>query len=150
LGLAAIIGAFLSGLILSDLNIVEEHENEENIDDLIAPIELLFAPIFFVMMGMQVDILAFLNPLTLGLGVVLAVAGIIGKLVCALFTGKEPNYLSVGIGMVPRGEVGLIFAGVGKTLGVVSQPIFASLVFMVFITTVITPPLLKLSLRPRL
>jgi Kef-type K+ transport system membrane component KefB len=74
---------------------------------------------------------------------------VIGKVICGLPAGRNIDRLSVGLGMVPRGEVGLIFASIGKGLGVVSDAIYAAVVVMVMVTTLMTPPALKWSLQRR-
>jgi len=75
------------------------------------------------------------------------VAAIIGKLVCGIAAGRGLNRLAIGIGMLPRGEVGLIFASIGKGLGVIDSQLFSAIVLMVVITTVISPSMLKWALR---
>ena len=96
-------------------------------------------------MGLQVDLVTLADPAALGLGGLLIVGAILGKLMCGLgVTGHGVNRLAVGIGMVPRGEVGLIFAGIGIGLSigdqpVVSQNVYSAIVLMVLITTLITP-----------
>jgi len=77
----------------------------------------------------------------------LTVAAILGKVVSGLGCSRKLSRLTVGIGMMPRGEVGLIFAGIGKGLGVVSDAVFSAVVIMVMVTTLLTPPLLKLTLQ---
>jgi Kef-type K+ transport system membrane component KefB len=112
-------------------------------------------PVFFVLMGMRTDLFSFARLPCLGLASALTVAAIAGKLACSLgVIGKEIDRLSLGIGMVPRGEVGLIFADVGIRLTYRSQPIvtvatFSSVVMMVIVTTLVTPPALKWSLGRR-
>lgn len=143
--LAPIVGAFAAGLILN-----EEHfqadSSRPTMQDLISPLERIFAPVFFVLMGMQVNLQSFLDPRTLWLALAFSVVAIIGKLVCGLPAGRETDRVSIGVGMIPRGEVGLIFASIGKGLGVVSGSLFSALVVMVIVTTLITPILLKWSL----
>ncbi len=143
--LAPIVGAFAAGLILS-----EEHfkkvSGQTTMESLIAPLERIFAPIFFVLMGMQVNLQSFLDPTTFWLALAFSAVAIIGKLVCGLLAGRDTDRWSVGLGMVPRGEVGLIFASIGKGLGVVSGSVFSALVVTVIITTLITPISLKWSL----
>ncbi len=87
----------------------------------------------------------------LGLAALLTLAAIVGKQACALGAGGGLNRLAIGIGMVPRGEVGLIFAGIGLTLSIggepiINQAVFSASVIMVIVTTMITPPALKWSL----
>ncbi len=109
----------------------------------------MFAPVFFVLMGMQVNLETFLEYETIGLAVVLTGVAVIGKIIAGLPAGKHVDRLSVGIGMIPRGEVGLIFASIGKGLGVVTPGLFSAVVIMVMVTTLITPMALKWSLARR-
>ncbi len=154
LGLAAIVGAYAAGLILErvhyrDLADREEHELEE----LIHPLASVLVPVFFVSMGMQVGLEPFARPEILVLAGALTLAAIAGKLACALGAfGGGLDKLTVGLGMIPRGEVGLIFAGIGLHLSVAGEPIvdealYSAVVIMVVITTMATPPALKWSLN---
>jgi len=142
IGLATIVGAFAAGLILS-----EEHfqEGSPALEKLIGPLERLFAPVFFVLMGMQVDLETFVDPATLRLAAVLTVVAVATKIVAGVAAGRGASRLTVGIGMIPRGEVGLIFASIGKSMGVLSGSVFSALVMVVILSTVVTPPLLKWS-----
>lgn len=153
-GLAPIVGAFAAGLILEDpdyRNFVERGEHP--LEHLIEPVAAFLVPVFFVVMGVRTDLGVFANPDVLTLAAALTVAAVIGKQICGLgVVGKGLDRLSVGIGMVPRGEVGLIFANIGLTLVVGGQPvinqsIFSALVVMVIVTTVMTPPALKWSFK---
>ncbi len=149
-GLATIIGAFTAGLILHDAYFTywgDHREHPFSIKDLIMPLEVILVPIFFVLMGIQVKLETFLDWQVLVFAAGLLVAAIVGKLVCGLGAWKQRNRLAIGMGMLPRGEVGLIFAAIGKGLGVVDDAMFSSLVLVVIITTLLAPPLLKLSLR---
>ncbi len=148
IGLAAIVGAFAAGLILNEEHF-DGHEHpqaSETIKGLIAPLEAIFAPVFFVLMGMQVNLSTFAEPQTLYLAAAFTAVGLLGKVVSGIPAGRTADRLSVGIGMIPRGEVGLIFASVGKGLGVVTDAVFSAVVIMVVVTTVITPVLLRWSL----
>ena len=152
-GLAPIVGAYAAGLILEDVHFKEfAKRGERGLEELIQPISTVLVPVFFVIMGMRVDLSAFAQVDVLGLAAALTVAAIIGKQLCALGTlGHPVDRLSVGIGMVPRGEVGLIFAniGLGLTVGgerIVDNGTFSAVVIMVIVTTMVTPPALKWSL----
>lgn len=150
-GLAAIVGAFAAGLIITEKQFDGEKdaptgESRQKIEQLIEPLESVFAPVFFVLMGMQVNLATFLNIDVLGLGCVLIVAAILGKAVSGIVAGGTVDKATVGIGMVPRGEVGLIFASVGKGLGVLGDGEFSAIVIMVIVTTLLTPLALKWSL----
>jgi Kef-type K+ transport system membrane component KefB len=150
-GLATIVGAFAAGLILHEglFPNAPTGQSTKTMEDLIQPLEAIFAPIFFVLMGMQVNLAVFVDPGTILLAVAFTVAAVVGKLVCGLVCGRSVDGLSVGFGMVPRGEVGLIFASVGKALGVVGDEVFSAMVVMVMATTFMTPILLKWSMGRR-
>lgn len=145
IGLAAIVGAFAAGLIVSDNHF--GGDKSPSTQELIRPIQSLFAPVFFVLMGMQVNLETFLKLETIWLASAFTIAAILGKLFSGLPAGKGIDRLSVGIGMIPRGEVGLIFASIGKGLGVVNDSVFSAIVIMVIVTTLITPIMLKWSLE---
>ena len=153
IGLAPIVGAFAAGLVLEDVHFKDfVGRGERTLKDLIRPISDVLVPVFFVLMGLRTDLGAFLSPGALELAAVLIVVAIIGKQACALgVTIPGANRLAVGIGMIPRGEVGLIFAGVGAGMVLDGQPLigpstFAAVVLMVIVTTLVTPPALKWSL----
>jgi Kef-type K+ transport system membrane component KefB len=149
-GLATIIGAFTAGVILHDAYFKywgDDDGRRVSIRDLIMPLEVILVPIFFVLMGLQVKLEAFLDWQVVGLATGLLIAAVVGKLVSGLGAKKSAGRLAIGIGMLPRGEVGLIFAAIGKELGVVNDALFSSLVLVVVITSLLAPPLLKLSLR---
>lgn len=156
-GLAPIVGAFAAGLILDDVHYRElkEKEGVHHLDDLIRPLTDMMVPIFFVVMGMNVDLRSFADLNVLGLAALLTIAAIVGKQACAFgVLDKGTNRLAVGLGMIPRGEVGLIFAAIGLSLKVGSEHVvdsasYSALVVMVMVTTMVTPPLLKWGLsRP--
>jgi Kef-type K+ transport system membrane component KefB len=152
IGLAPIVGAYAAGLILEDLHYRDFAKEERHLEDLVRPISSFLVPVFFVVMGMRVDLSAFMRPEILGLAAVLTVAAVIGKQACALGAlGSKLDWLSIGIGMIPRGEVGLIFASIGLTLVVHGEHIidaatYSAVVMMVMLTTLLTPPALKWSL----
>ncbi len=106
---------------------------------------MFFVPIFFVAVGAAVDVRAFADPQVLLVGGALIVVAIVGKVAAGFapiwFRGKK---LVIGIGMVPRGEVGLIFAQMGLTAGVLTTGMFSALTLMVMVTTFMAPPLLKM------
>jgi Kef-type K+ transport system membrane component KefB len=95
---------------------------------------------------MQVDLATLADPAVVAIALGITVAAIVGKLAAGVFAGDAGRWV-VGWGMVPRGEVGLIFAMVGKQLGVMSETMFSVIVIMVILTTLITPPVLTLLLR---
>ncbi len=124
----------------------EEQSPSLTIEALVAPLERIFAPVFFVLMGMQVDLASFLQPETVLLATVFTIVAIAGKILCGLPAGTGVDRLAVGLGMVSRGEVGLIFASIGRGIGVVSDSVFSALVVMIMVTTLIAPPALKWAL----
>lgn len=148
-GLATIVGAFAAGLILEEVHF-KEFKETIHLHELIRPISTLFVPIFFVLMGIQVRLETFADFSVVGLALGLTVAAIIGKQVCGLaVVEKGLDRVSIGVGMIPRGEVGLIFAGMGKALNIVDGALYSAIVIMVILTTFITPPVLKLTLSRR-
>jgi Kef-type K+ transport system membrane component KefB len=152
IGLAPIVGAFAAGLVLEDLHYRDfTDRGEHTLTALVEPIASFLVPVFFVIMGVRTDVRVFGNPAVLGLAAALTLAAIVGKQLCALgVVGRGLDRLSIGIGMIPRGEVGLIFANMGLTLTIagtplVSQDVFSAVVVTVIGTTLITPPALKWS-----
>lgn len=153
IGLAPIVGAYAAGLILEDVHWREFTERgEHGLEELVQPVAVLLVPVFFVLMGMRVDLAAFGRTAVLGLAALLTLAAIAGKQACSLgAVGSGLDRLSIGIGMIPRGEVGLIFASIGMGLSVggariIDQATFSAVVIMVIVTTMATPPALKWSL----
>ena len=176
-GLAPIIGAFAAGLLFEPVFLKEfetpklvqdieallpvavDAEKQQKIrtvltrhtshqhEHMIEPIGYFFVPVFFVMTGMQVDLTALADPKVVAVALGITVAAVVGKLVAGFAAGKGMNPWLIGWGMVPRGEVGLIFAMVGKKLGVMSEAMFSVIVIMVILTTLLTPPILTVLLR---
>jgi Kef-type K+ transport system membrane component KefB len=152
--LASVVGAFAAGLILEGVPFEDYiHEEERSLEDMLHPLSAFLVPLFFVQMGLKADLSVLFQFNVLGLAAALTVVAVLGKQACGLGALERGlNRLSIGIGMVPRGEVGLIFAGVGLTLSVggeriIDEAIFAAIVVMVIVTTLITPPLLQWSFR---
>ena len=143
--LETILGAFAAGLILA------ETSKRRELEEQITPIADMLVPVFFVTVGARTDI-SVLNPLVpanregLIIASFLVVVAIIGKTVTGYAVFGQPgiNRLAVGFGMIPRGEVGLVFAGVGAASGVLSESLDAAIIVMVIVTTFIAPPLLRL------
>jgi Kef-type K+ transport system membrane component KefB len=158
-GLAPIVGAFAAGLVLDEAHFEPfGARGERKLEDLLAPVSAVLVPVFFVQMGMRVDLSAFARWELLGFAAALTLAALVGKQVCSLAVVETSvNRLSVGLGMIPRGEVGLIFAGIGASLmlpnaeglpePVIEPATFGAVVIMVIVTTLLTPPALKWSLR---
>ncbi|BCX11381.1 MAG: sodium:proton antiporter [Thermosynechococcus sp.] len=149
LQLEAILGAFTAGLVLG------ETEKRRELEEQILPIADMLVPVFFVCVGARTDI-SVLNPLEpanragLIIASFLVLVAIVGKVVTGATVFGQPgiNRWAIGIGMVPRGEVGLIFAAVGSASGVLSKALDASIIVMVIVTTFIAPPLLRLVFKP--
>jgi Kef-type K+ transport system membrane component KefB len=149
MGLATIIGAFAAGLILEDRFFrieVKSPEGGQTVESLLAPLEQLFAPLFFVLLGFQVDVTTFANLKVLLLGLLLTLVAIFGKMAATLILKKGYHKLVVGFGLVPRGEVTLIFASLGRSMGVLSTALYSVLIIVVLLTTLITPPCLTWAL----
>ncbi len=143
-GLAGIVGAFAAGLMLDPYGKGIRVE-EEKISDLLYPLSSFFVPLFFVLIGIQVNLGSLASPVVFGFGIVLTICALVGKLACAVgVVDRGVNRLAVAIGMIPRGEVGLIFAGIGASLTIggepiLSQGVFSAIVMMVLVTTLVTP-----------
>lgn len=175
LGLAPIVGAFAAGLVLdpvhfrhfddptvveelrehvapldpatkSDLlNVIERHA-DHHVRDILEPIGNLLVPIFFVLTGMRVRLDALFNPQLLAVALGITLVAFLGKAVAGLVAGNV-NKAIVGWGMVPRGEVGLIFAATGQRLGIVSNELFGVIIIVVILSTLLTPPILTFVVR---
>jgi len=145
IGLSPIVGAFAVGMALSTTKVFEKIENY------VSKIGLIFAPLFFAIIGAQVDLRAVdLNILMLS-GVIIAIAIVTKLFGCGLpamlFLKSKAGGMKVGIGMISRGEVGLIVAGVGVTAGILETDVYSTIVIMVAVTTIITPIWLKIVYR---
>jgi Kef-type K+ transport system membrane component KefB len=150
IGLAPIVGAYAGGLILEEAHYRDFlDQGEHRLEELVHPIAVFLVPVFFVLMGMRVQLAALAQPGSLGLAALLIVAAVVGKQACALGgIGAGLDHVAIGLGMIPRGEVGLIFAniGLGLTLHgerIVDERTFSAIVVAVMATTLLTPPLLK-------
>lgn len=139
IGLAAIIGAFVAGLIVAETEAQDELEHE------IRPLSLIFTPFFFAVTGAQLDLGALLDPAVAALAVALTVAGILTKVVGGVLGARSIGRwgaATVGFGMVPRGEVGIVVANLGLAAGLLSSAVFGAVVVAVVLTTVVAPYLL--------
>lgn len=136
--LAPIVGAFVAGLALARSPAADRIRRE------LLPVGHLFIPVFFLLIGIDADVGQFLRLPVVGLAVALLVVGVAGKLgsVAGLW-GAPGDRLLVGLGMIPRGEVGLIFAILGLRQGILGEDIYAALLLFVLATTLLTPPLLR-------
>lgn len=175
IGLAPIVGAFAAGLILDPvhfkyfkdpkivhdikefihevepsiqgkLNTVINKHADRHIEDIIEPIGLFLVPIFFVLTGMNVKLETMFDGQIILVALAITVVAFLGKIVAGLAAGNVNKWI-VGWGMVPRGEVGLIFATIGKTLGVVTDQVFSVIVIMIILTTLLTPPILTFVIK---
>lgn len=149
--LATIVGAFAAGLVLA------RTEDQAHLRQRIEPVADIFVPIFFVMLGVSVN-LSYFNPFNpesrgaLGLTGTLILVAMVMKVFSGLgVLGRGVRRLVVGVGMIPRGEVGLIFASLGLSRGIITVDEYAGIIAVVITTTFVTPPLLKavLSLKRR-
>ena len=145
INLEGILGAFAAGLILA------ETDKRKELEEQIIPVADFFVPIFFVCVGAKTD-LSVLNPTVasnregLIIATFLILVAILGKVITGftVFGNPELNKLAIGVGMIPRGEVGLVFAGVGSASGALSEATEAAIIVMVIATTFVAPPLLRL------
>jgi len=143
--LEAILGAFAAGIILA------ETEKRRELTTQIVPIADMLVPIFFIVVGARTDVRV-LNPFVasnregLVMAAFLIVVAIVGKVATGLTVFGKPNInrLAIGVGMIPRGEVGLVFAGVGSATGILPKSLEAAIIVMVILTTFLAPPLLRL------
>lgn len=146
--LEAILGAFAAGLVLA------ETEKRKELEEQVIPLADFFVPIFFVCVGAKTDV-SVLNPTVpsnregLIIATFLIVVAILGKVITGftLFGKSDLNKLAIGVGMIPRGEVGLVFAGVGSASGALSEATEAAIIMMVIVTTFVAPPLLRLVFK---
>jgi Kef-type K+ transport system membrane component KefB len=149
--LEAILGAFAAGLVL------DETDERKELQEKVFPVADLFVPIFFVVVGARTD-LSVLDPTVpanqqgLVMAMFLIVVAILGKLVtgATVFGQGQINRLAIGVGMIPRGEVGLVFLNVGRANNILTPPLEAAIVMMVILTTFLAPPFLKLVFPERL
>lgn len=149
-GLASIVGAYAAGLILDEVHFkFFESQKTEKLEEMIHPLVVIFAPVFFVTMGANVDLSLFAQSSMWLFGIGLIVIAFVSKLVCGLMVpGKVYNRWVVGLGMAPRGEVGLIFLGIGSELSIAGEKVidkaaYGSVLLMILATTVLAPIFLK-------
>lgn len=175
IGLAPIVGAFAAGLVLDPVHFrffesskvfdalrgvvkdVDEKTGKKiseaiepfehrHVEELIEPLGHFLVPIFFVVTGMGVNLKTFLDPKIIFTALGITVVAFVGKIIAGMVAGNVKKWV-VGWGMVPRGEVGLIFAAIGKSLGVVNDEIYSVIVIMVIVTTLVTPVILTFLLN---
>lgn len=175
IGLEPIIGGFAAGLVLDPVHFknyqdpeliatVKEsvaeapqsirtklsrairHHSEHSIEEIIEPLTLFLVPVFFVVTGMTVHLESLVDVSTITVAIILTVVAVVSKILAGLPAGKSDR-ATVGIAMIPRGEVGLIFAAIGQSLGVVSPELFAIIVLTVLMTTIVGPFMLARQLK---
>jgi Kef-type K+ transport system membrane component KefB len=142
--LTTIVGAFAAGMVLNSF--FDREVEGTSLHELLSPIESLLVPLFFVWMGIQVKLETMASKDVLIAGLSLTIVAIVGKVAAGWGCPPTMNRLAVGFGMMPRGEVGLIFAGIGKSIGVVDEGLFSAIVLLVMVTTVLAPVLLRATL----
>jgi Kef-type K+ transport system membrane component KefB len=154
IGLAGILGAFAAGVLLDPYGQgVTTRAEKRTLGELLEPLSTIFVPLYFVLTGVQVDLAVLASPQALALGGALIAVAVIGKLAAGFgVLGRGTRRIVVAIGMVPRGEVGLIFAGIGAATildgrPLLPPPVFSAVVIMVLVTTLVTPIGLARALR---
>lgn len=146
IGLAAIIGAFMAGIVIDELAGVYELENK------VKYINEFLLPFFFVMMGAHLNPATFLQPRLLFLVLVVSLVAAVSKMIGAWMACWKHGWrtgLQIGVCMIPRGEVGIIVALIGLSLHTITQEIYTVVISMSLVTTIITPPLIYLAFRKR-
>jgi Kef-type K+ transport system membrane component KefB len=136
--LAPIIGAFVAGLALRRISAHERVERD------VASLGNIFVPVFFLYIGITTDLSAMFDARVIAIALLLSAVAIIGKIAAALGAlGTKSDKLVIGFGMLPRGEVGLIFATIGLKVGALNEEMYGSILFVVLLTTLLAPPLLR-------
>lgn len=156
IGLADIIGAFFAGLILNYKNFVDNrilknenypNQNNQILIDLILPLGRILTPIFFIYAGMQVDLVNAFKLKTILIALIISIFAIVGKASCCITIPRRITPLIVGFGMVPRGEIGIIFAITGLNIGIIDNDLFTTLLLVIVITSIVTPIALNKIVR---
>jgi Kef-type K+ transport system membrane component KefB len=154
IGLAALVGAFAAGLVLEDAHSEEfVQRGERSLGELLQPMTAFLVPVFFVLVGFRANLRALAHPALLAFSAALTIAAILGKLAAGFGVLQSGvRRLTVAVGMIPRGEVALVFAALGSTLRLNGTPVlddsaYAAIVGVVVLTTLATPPSLKWSLK---
>jgi Kef-type K+ transport system membrane component KefB len=143
LGLSGTVGGFAAGLILSDEAL------RDTTKQMLVPLIAVFTPIFFLLIGMQVNLAVFLQWQTMLLTFALLLAAVLGKLTTAWVAGSDVDRATVALGMLPRGEVALIFVGVGRSLDIINDQLFAALVAVIILLAFGSGLALKWAFSPR-
>lgn len=144
-GLSPVMGGFAAGLILNEARLPAA-PGRVSVRDRSAPLEALFSPVFFVLVGMRVELKAFADPASLGLAGALVAAGLLTKLAAGWFAGPSVARRVVGLAMMPRGGITLIFAGIGRELDLISDNVFAAMAIFVIVSMVVSGSLLQKAL----
>jgi Kef-type K+ transport system membrane component KefB len=139
--LAPIIGAFVAGLSLGRTDSAPRIQRE------LTPVGHMFIPVFFLQIGINVDVSTFIDPKVLGVAAAITAMAIVGKVAAGWAARGGSDRLLIGLGMIPRGEVGLIFASIGLRNGVLDNKLYAAVLLMILVTTLITPPLLSVRIN---
>ncbi|HUP69309.1 MAG TPA: cation:proton antiporter [Acidimicrobiales bacterium] len=140
--LATVVGAFVAGLSLARTAQADRIRRD------LTPVGHLFIPVFFLQIGIDADVGSFARPRVLVIAAALLAVAVVTKLAAAAGAlGSPGDKVLIGLGMLPRGEVGLIFAGIGLREGILGDDLYGALLLVVLVTTLITPPLLGWRLR---
>lgn len=139
IGLSGIVGAFLAGVVMTESKF---HREEKELERIVDPLVVIFAPLFFLNLGLLVNLQDFISGLLLGL--VLTIVSIVGEMVGNYYSAKNVGIekldaILISLGMIPRGEVALIAAQLGLTIGIISPTLFSSIIIMGLLTSIITP-----------
>lgn len=146
IGLAAIIGAFLAGLVIAELK--QHHEVEAKF----APLAWFFVPFFFVLMGTYIDFASYAKPMVLLAIATFTVVAVLTKYAGAIWGARQEERRvarEIAAGMIPRGEVGIVVAGIALAAGALTEDVYAAILGMVLLTTVASPYLIKAVFKPR-
>src|SRR5262249_28788423 len=156
IGLAALVGAFAAGLVLEDAHSeMFVQRGERSLGELLQPMTSFLVPVFFVLIGFRTKVGGLAQPAFLAFAAALSLASVVGKLACSLgVLHGSVKKLTVGIGMIPRGEVALVYAALGSALKIGQTPLldergYTAIVTVVILTTIVTPPALKWSMGRR-
>jgi Kef-type K+ transport system membrane component KefB len=150
IGLAAIIGAFAAGVVIKEESFTDIGpgvDAEQSVESIHASLEGILAPVFFVLIGLQMDVTTLANVKVLLMGLLLAIVAIAGKLASSIWVRGGADRLIIGVGMLPRVEVALIVASMGKSLGVLNDALYSVIIIVVLLTVLMTPALLKWAIE---
>jgi len=142
-GVAAIVGAFLAGMALAETV-------DRRVQDLASGVSELLVPFFLAGIGLKLEFSVFSNPSILLLAIVVLIAAVVSKWIgCGLgaYSLGRLEMMRIGVGMVPRGEVGMVVAQIGLGMGIIEKPVYAVVVFMAIMTTIVSPPMITMAFR---